>query len=352
MQRQSSKRGGTNLFNEGVLEKPIVSDVAWTITDGKVGMDVQAIGVAEALGLPIEVKHVAPSGVFRLCAPWIPVDPRERIGRSGAAFSPPWPKFVVATGRLSIPYVRAVKKRAGSGTITVVLQDPKTGCGTADFIWVPQHDRLRGPNVFTTVTAPNSFSPQKLAALRSAVPAAIAALPTPRVAVFLGGDNRAYRFTDADCDRLAAVLKSIGGLGASFMISPSRRTKPHLVAAADAGTRQSPRLFWKSEGANPYADYLAHADALMVTSDSVNMVSEACVTGRPVHVFHPSGGSPKFTRFHEALETYRACRPLQEPIREWEEWSYKPLFSGPVIAAEILSRWPHISAAAAACDRC
>ena len=317
-------------------------DVAWTITDGKAGMDVQAVGVADALGLATDLKHVAPSGIFRLAAPWIPVDPRERFGRAGATFSAPWPKVAIATGRQSIPYIRAVKRTAGSDTLTIVLQDPKTGCETADFIWVPEHDRLRGANVFTTLTAPNSFSPPRLAALRSTIPGPIAALLSPRVAVFLGGDNAVYTFTAADCERLAMALKSIRDLGVSFMVSPSRRSSPRLVAAVDAATRHTPRLFWDGEGLNPYADYLAHADALIVTSDSVNMVSEACVTGRPVHVFHPSGGSPKFARFHDALEKHGGCRPLQAPMQKWEQWSYEPLFSGPAIAAEIRSRWPHI----------
>lgn len=318
------------------------SNIVWTITDGKVGMDVQAVGVAEALGLTVEVKHVAPSGIFRLGAPWAPVDPRERFAAPGSQFAPPWPRVAVATGRLSIPYVRALKRRAGRETVTIVLQDPKTGPGTADFIWVPEHDRLRGPNVFTTLTAPNSFSPDRIAALRSHLPPAIASLPPPRIAVFLGGKNAVYDFSSDDLARLAASLRALGADGASFMITPSRRSGPELIAAVESATRNSARLLWDGSGANPYADFLAHADALVVTGDSVNMVSEACATGKPVFVFHASGGSPKFTRFHESLERYGACRPLDDNVRGWQPWTYEPLFAGPEIAAEIRARWPEL----------
>lgn len=314
----------------------------WTITDGKAGMDVQALGVAHALGLPVETKHVQPKGIFKLAAPWFPADPRERIGVQGALLGPPWPACAIATGRQSIPYLRAVRRHAGRETVTVVLQDPKTGPGTADLIWVPEHDRLRGPNVISTLTAPSSFTPGRLAELRSKTPGAISALPRPRIAVMLGGDNGVYKFTANDLKRMAGILKSLTESGASLMISPSRRTPPNLIEAVDIATRHAHRLLWTGESPNPYADFLAHADALLVTGDSVNMVSEACATGRPVHVFHPSGGSPKFNRFHRNLENYGACRPLPDRVSRWETWTYKPLCASIAIAEEIKSRWPEL----------
>lgn len=106
------------------------------------------------------------------------------------------------------------------------MQDPKTGLGTADMIWVPEHDRLRGPNVFTTLTAPHSFTARRLAELRRTMPPAIAALP--RVSVILGGKNAVYKFRDEDDERLARSLRSLGQLGVSFLITPSRRTHDRL----------------------------------------------------------------------------------------------------------------------------
>ena len=162
-------------------------------------------GVAEALGLDATLKRVAPAGVFRLASPWAPVAPKEKFGTPGSLFAPPWPDVAFATGRLTTPYIRALKRKAGLHTFTVVLQDPKTGPGTADLIWVPQHDRRRGPNVITTLTAPHSFSATRFADLRSHVPPEIAALPGPRFAVILGGKNGVYKFTDEDDQRAGWV---------------------------------------------------------------------------------------------------------------------------------------------------
>jgi mitochondrial fission protein ELM1 len=318
---------------------PLAGMRAWIITDGKAGMDVQAKGVADALGLDYVVKHVAPSGIWKAAAPWGPVPPGERFGAPGTPFSPPWPAVAIATGRASIPYIRRLHSMAGPRTYCIVLQDPKTGANTADLIWVPEHDRRRGSNVITTPTAPHSFSVERLALLRATVPPAIAALSSPRVAVMLGGKNGIYRFREADDDRLYRALQSIGRLGASFMVTPSRRTHQRLIRAVDAATAGCPRIIWDGSGENPYAQFLAHADQLVVTADSVNMTSEACATGRPVWVFEPSGGNPKFRRFHEALRRHGAARPLPETLSRLESWSYEPLDSACTIAAEVERRW-------------
>ena len=66
---------------------------------------------------------------------------------------------------------------------------------------------------------------------------------------------------------------------------------------------------------------LGLADAIVVTGDSVNMVSEACATGKPVHVFQLDGKSRKFARFHASLESKGFTRPFAGRI---ESWRYAP----------------------------
>jgi uncharacterized protein len=177
-----------------VTSRPLAGRSAWVITDGKIGMDVQARGVADALGLDYVIKHVTPQGVWKFAAPWGPVGPEVKFGQPDSAFAPPWPQFAIATGRASIPYIRALRRRAGHQTYCVVLQDPKTGPNTADLIWVPEHDRRRGANVMFTPTAPHSFTHARLCELRAEMPADIQALTGPRIAVILGGKNGIYRF--------------------------------------------------------------------------------------------------------------------------------------------------------------
>ena len=284
-------------------------------------------------------KRTCPRKDSRLLSPWTRPARSERFGEAGNAFAPPWPDIAIATGRLSIPYIRALLRLAGPTTFTVVLQDPKTGLRTADLIWVPEHDRLRGGNVFTTLTAPHSYSQDRLSELRRAIPSEISVLPSPRVTVMLGGPSNAYTFTEADRRRLRSALASLAGLGASFLITPSRRTPPALLQAVDEATRFRPRILWQGQGGNPYPMFLAHADMLIVTADSVNMTGEACATGRPVYVFEPTGSSTKIARFQAALRCHGATRILPDRLTCLPQWSYDPLDSASHIAAEVERRW-------------
>lgn len=295
---------------------------AWVITDGKAGSESQALGVAGALGLDAALKRAAPTGLYRLIAPYGPPDPRVRFGETGSDFAPPWPDVAISIGRRSLPVLRALQRAAGGACFTIVLQDPRAGANIADVVWVPEHDRLRGPNVITTPTSPHGFPPERLAVLREHMPPAIAALPKPKVAVLLGGKNRVFRFTDADHDRFAGALASMARLGASFLITPSRRTHDGLLRAAIAGIGDAPALVYDGTGPNPYADFLAHADMIVVSADSISMTGEATATGAPVYVFHPSRGSAKFARFHEALERQGACRELPAVVDRLDGWRY------------------------------
>ncbi|MEW5962438.1 MAG: mitochondrial fission ELM1 family protein [Pseudomonadota bacterium] len=312
---------------------------AWALFDGRLGTASKVTGLAQALGLASEVHAVAPRRLWALLAPWGPADPLDRIGGSSGRFSPPWPDLVLAAGRRTIAYLRAMRRASEGATFTVLLQNPRTPFDVADLVWCPLHDGVTGANVITTLTTPHRMRPADLARLRAETVREVEALPSPRVAVCLGGPNGAYRYDSHSLDRLAGCLGALARQGASFMITPSQRTSGALFAAAVAGSRSSRRLVWTRSGPNPYWSFLAHADAVIVTADSVNMTSEACVTGRPVLVFEPNGGSGKFERFHSALRHYGATRPLTQSSDITETWSYAPLDAAPEIALEIARRF-------------
>lgn len=311
---------------------------AWIISDGKAGHEALCLGVAEALGLDAEVKHIQPSRVWRALAPWGPVSPAERFGRPGTLFAPPWPRIAFAAGRTTTPYIRALKRRAGLATYTVVMLDPKTGPATADLFWVPEHDKRRGANVVTTLTAPHRFSPRRLADIRAEPDPAIGALRSPRVAVLVGGPNERYLYPEHVIQRFQGVVRSLAALGAGLMITTSRRTPGALVAALEALQCETGALLWTGEGSNPYPAFLANADAFLVTADSVNMAGEAAATGRPIYVFEPEGGAEKFKVFHAALRDLGVTRPAPERFEAIETWSYPTLDAAATIADEIERR--------------
>ena len=313
---------------------------AWLITDGKIGDEVQCLGIADELGLAAERHVIKPRPPWAWVTPWGPVDPRDAPHRPASPIAPPFPDLAIAAGRRTVPYLRRVKAASGGRTFTIFVKDPYTGLGTADVIWIPEHDRLRGDNVVVTLTPAHRLRPDVFARARATPDARLIGLPLPRVAMVLGGPGVNHRFEPIDVERLAGIATTILATGASLMVTPSRRTPAAALAAIGAALRPAVaagRAFlWDQQGDNPYAQILAHAAAIVVTGDSANMVGEATATGVPVHVYEPTGGHPKVTRYLDRLVQDGAVRRWQGRL---EHWTYTPLDSAPVIARAIAPRY-------------
>jgi len=169
----------------------------------------------------------------------------------------------------------------------------------------PLHDQLHGANVLTPMGSLNTVDEGWLADGRESCPA-LADLAQPRVGVLLGGPRKGITFdTDyAQClaDHLLDRHRREGG---SLLVLASRRTPAALINVFRQAFRDVPGLIWAGhdDGPNPYPGVLGWADRLVVTPDSVNMLSEACAVGCPVHTFATAPLPAKIERFHAALRS-------------------------------------------------
>lgn len=312
------------------------SPSVWVLTDGKAGDEVQCLGVAERLGVVPEIRHVAPRKPFAWLMPRGPIDPREAPERPGSPIRPPFPDILIASGRRAIAYVRSVKKASNGMTFTVILKDPRIGAEAADLIWVAGHDRLRGENVLVTTTSPHRLAPERLAQARLAPPPAIAALPSPRAAVLVGGDSRHHRFRPDDIARFADGLDALARSGVALMGSRSRRTPPDLDDAVGAVFARHGGWWWDGTGDNPYVALLANADAIVTTADSTNMIGEATATGAPILLFEPHGGHAKLDGFIAALKREGRAHDFDGHL---EGARYAPADSTQAIADAVRQGW-------------
>lgn len=297
----------------------MTENIAWVLTDGKAGTHNGALGLAEAVGLPVIDKHIRSAPPWRWLPPILWPTGVLGAGAGGDPLEPPWPALVVSAGERSVGPALEIKRRAGGAAFCVHIQHPRVDPARFDIVVASAHDRLSGPNVRVTVGALHRVTRELLADAAARFTPAFAHLPRPLVAVLLGGANRVYRFDRKAAERLADDLAAMArNSGCGLLVTTSRRTGTANEALLRERLRGLPAEFWDGEGENPYFAYLALADALIVTGDSVNMVTEACYTGKPVHVFHlPGGARSKFAQFHEALAESGATRPFTGRLEAW-----------------------------------
>lgn len=328
----SSHRSAVDAPNAGAepSDAPARPD-CWVVTDGKPGMEQQCRGLAEALGLAHEIKRIQVTKPWRWLPPAWVAEPLARLGPKGDRLAPPFPRVLIASGRQTVASAMAIR-RAGA-TFTIQIQNPVVDPAAFDLVVTPQHDRLRAANVITTLGAMNLVTDRRLAAAAARWRGHFAALPRPLVAVLLGGDNKVYRLTPLRMRRLARQLRDLCEReGAGLAITTSRRTGAANTAVLREELADAPAMVWDGAGDNPYFGMLALADAIVVTADSVNMVTEAAGAGKPVLVAPLDGGSAKFRRFHAAMQAAGYTRPFDGTLARWDS---RPLRETETVAARI-----------------
>jgi uncharacterized protein len=297
----------------------------WIVTDGSAGNENQALAVAEAVGLPFALKRVCATGALRMIPPRLQIYlPPERLLRSVGASEPltaPWPRLVISAGQRSAPIALAVKRNSGAFALHIL--NPGLPLRLFDLIAAPAHDNLHAWNAIATVGSVHRVTPARLAEAAKRFEGAIAGLPKPRITVLLGGASRAFSFKPKDAAGLGAKLAELARTsGGSLLVTPSRRTSVSAFAAFSRAVLDVPHTTWDGTGDNPYFGFLALADAIVVTGDSVNMVTEAVSTGKPVFVQALNGRSDKLTHFHRLMQERGATRPFAGRL---ESWRYPPI---------------------------
>ena len=299
-----------------------VEATTWAISDGAPGNARQALALAGAIDarpVPMTVEAAAP---WRWLAPHLVAGSRRAIRADG--FGEPWPSLAIGCGRLAALATRGLKQWSLGRCLSVQILDPRVSPHHYDLVIAPHHDGVTGSNVISTVGSLHSIDDRWLADARDRFPDQ-AALPGPRVSVLIGASNTAQKLDERYFDGLLAELSDWHRqAGGSFLVSTSRRTPAPMAERLRRAFTRWPGRFWSgdTDGENPYAGLLAHADRLVVTPDSVNMLSEASATGRPVHTYlrEPVGG--KLARFHAELARLGHLVPLgattkaEAPLRE------------------------------------
>lgn len=277
----------------------------------RAGENSQLLALAEALEWPFEVKRLT----YR-CYDFLPGLLRRPslLGIRQQASSPlraPWPDLVISAGMRNEPVCRWIRQQ--SGGLSKLVYIGRTWANRALFdliITTPQYRLPQRHNILHNATTLQGVKTTRLQEAAAAWRPQLAHLPAPYICVIIGGNSGPCTFGRRAAEQLAgeacAMARANNG---SLLVTSSARTPPdalkHFVTAIDCPMQ----LYrWQSNDKdNPYYAFLALARHIIVTSDSIAMISEACATGKAVAIFDldPEEKSGKQRDFRLGAVLYR-----------------------------------------------
>ena len=284
----------------------------WGLVDDRTGHRGQVLGVLTKLAMPYVIKNLEYTWLAKLPNPLIGAGMHHLTRESISALSGKWPDLIVAAGRRIVPVLRYIKQQS-PGTKLVYLMDPESHYDVFDLIAIPEHDHPpTRDNVITTSAPLHSITQQILGPSRVHWHEQFKHLPRPWVALCLGGNTRKTRYEVGDWEKLAAAVNRLAGDEGSVLVTSSRRTPKEALGIMRKSISRPSMIYDYEQGMdNPYLGFLACANAICVTGDSLSMCAEATASGKPVYIFAPSEVmASKYTRLHQSLFLKGVAEPL------------------------------------------
>lgn len=315
----------------------------WQLVDDRAGNQSQCLGVGDALGLKCEIRDLDYSVAAAL--------PNFVMGKtfSGLTASSrvnlvePWPDVIIAAGRRCSPVARHIKDMNKGNTFLVQIMYPgDTGIDEFDLVCTPRHDAIQGGrNIFQITGAPHRVTQDRLATAREDWHDRLKHLPGPRIALIVGGSTKRRTFTEQMAQELGNAASTMAmDAGGSLMVTTSRRSNDSADALISEIKTPAEIFKWGDDGENPYLGFLAMADGVIVTGDSVSMCSEAAATPGPMWIYAPK----KLTIHKHGLLHKQLIDDGYAKVFDavggtaFEDWQHPPLNAADQIAAEIKKR--------------
>lgn len=320
----------------------------WVLTDYRIGNSVQALAIAEGLGINYEIKKLEynflanlpsfliPEGLFHL----------QKNARPGLDCNQA-PKIIISSGRRCASIAKFLKNKYPDVRLIQVLK-PETSLDDFDLLILPKHDRIDLPKDFKckiirTLGSLNNIDER----IKDYSGKFNAKYPDMKdfIGVLVGGNSKNYKYSQDDAKELCQNLERIHSKNdMPLFITFSRRTPEFLKDMINEKFHKPNRIFDPAIDAdpnnNPYIGMLKYAKYLIITSDSVSMCSEAASSGKPLYIYSPANfKSRKHNKLLEELYSHNIARPLDSTINQLEEYEYARLDDLSKVVEYIKEHW-------------
>tara|TARA_B100000700_G_scaffold78937_1_gene88795 strand:+ start:542 stop:1492 length:951 start_codon:yes stop_codon:yes gene_type:complete len=291
---------------------------ALLLTQGMHGMISQAEGLAKALGLSYKHHQIKLKGFWNLIPPkFTPVS--DRILEDKFVCDS---RIIISCGRKSVVPSIIFKKRFKKEIFTIHIQDPKVSPDNFDCIISPSHDNLNGENIISTTGSIHYLTNEEIKRNKNYLK--FNSDEKKIITLILGGPNKYYNFSEKQMNKMFAKIKNLFVYSKyKLIVIPSYRTPENIVKLAFNYFNEE-HLVIKERDKKAYLSALGLADIIIVTCDSISMISESAITGKPIYVAHMDNKKNiyRFNKFFKLFKDLGIIRDLENKI---EYWSYNRL---------------------------
>ncbi len=319
------------------------TEYVWALFDNRAGNRNQLLGILNELKmpyLPIELNYnklaLLPNFIIQACNNFIHIKNNDFLLKAKS------PCLIISCGRRTAPVALGIASRLKIKPFLVQLMYPRATLKKSlfDLIITPSHDTVPNKNnIFSVLGTPNQIRKQ----IKHNKPLQNSKnLNKPIITVLIGGDHNRYKLTSKIISEIFDYInKKLKNKG-TILISTSRRTNNKVIDYINSlkiSYSNIKQIYHpnRQKKNNPVINFLKTCEEVVVTGDSMSMVSEACELKKPVRIFYnKSICSPKQINFCKNIinnkyaftfETFRIkCKNI------------KTLNSSRIVAKEIKKR--------------
>jgi len=252
--------------------------LVWLLMGTRTGDNNQLRALARALGFPFEAKAISFNQMRRLPFPRIGL--QSVAEQSRALIAPPWPDLVICVGYASVPVARHIRRESGGRTKLVHIGNPRAKIADFDLqITTPQYTRGVLQNLLELrfpIGNPAREARPSEDELRW-----LEKFPCPRRLVAVGGPARHWQLDHRALEQSIRDIRSKSPKG-SLIVATSPRTSCSTRSLLDRVVDGAHEAVIDSSPA--FGTLLKESDEIYVTADSVSMLSEAILSGKPVGI--------------------------------------------------------------------
>ena len=293
-------------------------NLCWVFSDGQKGHEIQSTTLAHSMTKQVNIFQ------FNLRQPWLSLAPRllpkfdlavKWMTKNPDTTKPP--ELIITTGRKAAAvgkHYRLVLNSLNHSTQHIQILNPKDNLANYDVVLIPDHDLVQGENVINFLGSIHPYSEDWFKHKHIEY--------SQYMAIVLGNPKLKY-FKFHFAKEIAKIRKHFPQTPLFFCGSP-RLTKESKSTITSVATPQDKVWLNEQDGTNPYQSLLSGAKKIFVTSDSINMINEACQSPAPVSILAMNCiPTPKHQRFINSIN-HRVCSletashgiPIEYPVNK------------------------------------